>query len=73
VLLVDAPQPLREGVIGITGKVTLISGIAAPRSGKAISTTACGKMGVRAGSSLLDAVRQKSRVIISSLRKIVRV
>lgn len=47
-LLVNAPQPLRERFIGITGKMTLIRAIAALRPGKPTSTTASAKMALRA-------------------------
>lgn len=47
-LLVNAPQPLRERFIGITGKMTLIRAIAALRPGAPVSTTASAKMALRA-------------------------
>ena len=39
-LLVNAPQPLREQFIAVTGRMTLIRGLAALRPGALISTTA---------------------------------
>jgi transposase len=47
-LLVNAPQPLRERFIGITGKITLVRAIAALRPGAPTSTTASAKIALRA-------------------------
>jgi transposase len=47
-LLVNAPQPLREQFIAVTGRMTLIRGLAALRPGPQISTTASAKTALRA-------------------------
>jgi transposase len=47
-LLVNAPQPLREQFIAVTGRMTLIRGLAALRPGVLISTTASAKTALRA-------------------------
>jgi transposase len=47
-LLVNAPQPLREQFIGITGKMTLVRTIAAIRPGAISTPTASAKIALRA-------------------------
>jgi transposase len=47
-LLVNAPQPLREQFLAVTGRMTLIRGLAALRPGPLISTTASAKTALRA-------------------------
>lgn len=47
-LLINAPQPLREQFIAITGRMTLIRALAALRPGPLTSTTASAKTALRA-------------------------
>lgn len=47
-LLVNAPQPLREQFIDITGRMTLIRALAALRPGPIVSSTASAKTALRA-------------------------
>ena len=69
-LLVNAPQPLRERFIGITGKMTLIRAIAALRPGRPVSTTASAKRALRALASrwlMLDAEVKEHEAVLEEL------
>lgn len=69
-LLVNAPQPLRERFIGITGKITLVRAIAALRPGAPISTTASAKMALRALSNrwlMLNAEVKEHDTVLETL------
>jgi transposase len=69
-LLVNAPQPLRERFIGITGKMTLIRSIAALRPGETTSTTASAKMALRALANrwlMLDAEIKGHEAVLEQL------
>ncbi|MCM8735333.1 IS110 family transposase [Azospirillum sp. A1-3] len=69
-LLVNAPQPLRERFIGISGKMTLIKAIAALRPGKPVSTTASAKMALRALAQrwlMLDAEIKQHEAVLEVL------
>ncbi|EIZ79216.1 transposase [Novosphingobium sp. Rr 2-17] len=69
-LLVNAPQALRERFIGITGKMTLIRGLAALRPGTPVSTTASAKMALRALVNrwlMLDAEIKEHESVLEDL------
>ncbi|MBZ9650364.1 IS110 family transposase [Sphingobium sp. 3R8] len=69
-LLVNAPQPLRERFIGITGKMTLIRAIAALRPGAPASTTASAKMALRALANrwlMLDTEIKEHEAVLEQL------
>ena len=69
-LLVNAPQPLRERFIGITGKMTLIRGLAALRPGMPASPTASAKMALRALANrwlMLDAEIKEHESVLELL------
>lgn len=69
-LLVNAPQELRERFIGITGKMTLIRGLAALRPGMSVSTTASAKMALRALANrwlMLDAEIKEHDAVLEQL------
>lgn len=71
-LLVNAPQPLRERFIGITGKMTLIRAIAALRPGPATSTTASAKMALRALANpwlMLDTEIKEHEAVLETLAR----
>ena len=69
-LLVNAPQPLRERFIGVTGKMTLIRAIAALRPGETTSTTASAKMALRALAHrwlMLDTEIKEHELVLEQL------
>ena len=69
-LLVNAPQPLRERFIDISGKMTLVRAIAALRPGAPISTTASAKMALRALANrwlMLDAEIKEHESVLETL------
>lgn len=69
-LLVNAPQPLRERFISISGKMTLIRAIGALRPGAAVSTTASAKMALRALANrwlMLDAKIKEHETVLETL------
>ena len=70
-LLVNAPQPLREQFIAVTGRMTLIRGLAALRPGPLILTTASAKTAMRAlARRWLALDGEISHVILRRLRKL---
>jgi transposase len=69
-LLVNAPQPLRERFIGITGKMTLVRAIAALRPGAMTSTAASASTALRALAKrwlMLDAEIKEHEAILETL------
>ena len=69
-LLVNAPQPLRERFIGMTGKMTLIRAIAALRPGTPASTTVSAKMALRALANrwlMLDTEIKEHEAVLEQL------
>jgi hypothetical protein len=69
-LLVNAPQPLRERFIGITGKMTLVRAIAGLRPGAMTSTTASASTALRALAKrwlMLDAEIKEHEAILETL------
>lgn len=71
-LLINAPQPLREQFIAITGRMTLIRGLAALRPGAMISTTASAKAALRALARRWLALDTEIREHDAALEKLVR-
>lgn len=71
-LLINAPQPLREQFIAITGRMTLIRGLAALRPGAMISTTASAKTALRALARRWLALDTEIREHDAALEELVR-
>jgi transposase len=71
-LLINAPQPLREQFIAVTGRMTLIRGLAALRPGAMISTTASAKTALRALARRWLALDHEIREHDAALEGLVR-
>lgn len=71
-LLVNAPQGLREQFITVTGRMTLIRGLAALRPGPLISTTASAKTALRALARRWLALNGEIREHDAALESLVR-
>lgn len=71
-LLVTAPQPLREQFIAVTGRMTLVRGLAALRPGSMTSTTASAKTALRALARRWLALDVEIREHDTALEELVR-
>lgn len=71
-LLVNAPQPLREQFIAVTGRMTLIRSLAALRPGSMTSTTASVKTALRALARRWLALDDEIREHDAALEELVR-
>jgi len=71
-LLANAPQPLREQFIAVTGRMTLIRALAALRPGSMTSTTASAKTALRALARRWLALNDEIREHDAALEELVR-
>lgn len=71
-LIVNAPQPLREAFIAVTGPMTLIRALAALRPGPMTSTTASAKTALRMLARRWLTLAAEIRELDDALERLVR-